>query len=427
MNKQKIQILINKCKDYLFLDNFEPLKYSIFFIFFFVFMLILFEMVLHYYKFIPNSIYQPDKYVHYKLVPNSEKKLKLLDKKSAPNSIKINANGFRGKNTLANGKKNILVYGDSFIFAEFSKEENTFCEQFEKKIEKNIKNIAVQNMGIVGYGPDQSYQKLIRESKKYKPELILFSIYAGNDYGDLIRNKLLYINSDKRNTIFYNDRLKPELINDLNNAAFPSLPHNLQIVKHFKNRFPTVFTSIYNDIPLSLTDSNYVNWCIMKSNDDYQSYMNSSEIYCTNIFGDYFDADISVDVTSFSSVTKLILMNNLLCELAKYANQESFKIIVMIIPSKINLISKYQVFYDFARFDNYDNERLSYSIEEMCKQNNLLVVNLFPQFLINDPEKLYFEEGDDHWNDDGQLLAASIVNEFLLRNNIFKLGKTKLY
>ena len=42
-------------------------------------------------------------------------------------------------------------------------------------------------------------------------------------------------------------------------------------------------------------------------------------------------------------------------------------------------------------------------------------VSLFDAFSNNDPDSLYFDGGDDHWNAAGQRLAAEIVAEHLIK------------
>ena len=87
-----------------------------------------------------------------------------------------NSDSFRGPE-LAHNKKGvrIIVYGDSNIQAEFSKDENTFVYKLGDYLRSDgFKDIEVLNAGVIGNGPDQSLIRFEREADIYKPDLVIF-------------------------------------------------------------------------------------------------------------------------------------------------------------------------------------------------------------------------------------------------------------
>lgn len=97
--------------------------------------------------------------------------------------------GLRGKLPPTNKDTNeyrIVILGDSFIEGDGTPEDSTMCTLLSKKLNKNNLNIhySVINAGISGSNPIyevQIYRKLI---SKYKPDLVILSIY-NNDLSDI--------------------------------------------------------------------------------------------------------------------------------------------------------------------------------------------------------------------------------------------------
>jgi hypothetical protein len=110
-----------------------------------------------------------------------------------------NAVSFRGPNIQDKSGVRIIVYGDSNIFARFSNLEDTFPYQLEHALKGLTKrSIEVLNAGVPGFGPDQSLLRFEEEVEIYKPDIIVFHVFADNDWGDLIRNRLVVRDSQGR-------------------------------------------------------------------------------------------------------------------------------------------------------------------------------------------------------------------------------------
>ena len=91
----------------------------------------------------------------------------------------------------------VFVYGDSFIQGSYSRVENTFAGQLKEQLSRNSKRpVSVINAGADGYGPDQILLRLKHELPVYQPDLVVLSLFADNDIGDLIRNKLFRLDGD---------------------------------------------------------------------------------------------------------------------------------------------------------------------------------------------------------------------------------------
>jgi len=146
-----------------------------------------------------DTIYQRDERVLYRLVPGAER-IKVLPpiNGGAVVRYKINSQGFRGPELARPGESTrVLVYGDSFIQGDFSQTEDTFTEQLRGRLARKMgKSVEVVNAGVEGYGPDQELRRMEDELPTLKPNLVIVAIYAGNDFADLLRDKLYRLSSD---------------------------------------------------------------------------------------------------------------------------------------------------------------------------------------------------------------------------------------
>lgn len=90
--------------------------------------------------------------------------------------------------------KRVVFLGDSFTGAIQVPYEKTFVKIVESRLQKKYPGWKIEaiNLGIGGYGTDQEYFTLIREAKKYSPDLIIHDIFLGNDIRDNSYNLYRY-------------------------------------------------------------------------------------------------------------------------------------------------------------------------------------------------------------------------------------------
>ena len=103
-----------------------------------------------------------------------------ISKVSKGNIITTNSLGFRSTN-VDPSKKHILLVGDSVAWGFGVSDNQTIAYHLDKK----ITNMQTLNLGVPGYGIDQSYIRLKRHIGKLNPELIIFIIFTANDLLDL--------------------------------------------------------------------------------------------------------------------------------------------------------------------------------------------------------------------------------------------------
>lgn len=99
-------------------------------------------------------------------------------------SIKHNQLGFRDKEHGQKIKKRIAFIGDSFVYG-FDVEQD---ERFTDKLQKELPNWDVLNLGVNGYGTDQEYLLVQKYFDHFQPDII-FLVVCYNDRADNTSNQ----------------------------------------------------------------------------------------------------------------------------------------------------------------------------------------------------------------------------------------------
>lgn len=94
-----------------------------------------------------------------------------------------NSLGFRS-DPVDFSKKHILVSGDSVAWGDGVNDNETVTAFLSKK----FTDYQTLNLGVNGFGIDQSYLRLKRHIGKLNPQLIVFMVYSGNDLWDTSNN-----------------------------------------------------------------------------------------------------------------------------------------------------------------------------------------------------------------------------------------------
>ena len=116
--------------------------------------------------------------------------------------IDINDWGYRDYefSTLVTQKteNRILILGDSFVFGDNVASTQTFTKKLEHQLGSTVQCL---NFGIIGYGPDQSLLTLTEKGLRLRPSHVILSVFAANDFNDLVKNKLVELDDRENLTL----------------------------------------------------------------------------------------------------------------------------------------------------------------------------------------------------------------------------------
>ena len=327
----------------------------------------------------------------------------------------INSLGFRGPEfELNDPRRKVLVYGDSFIHAEFSELQDTFTEQLRADLEQRYRvQFNVINAGVAGYGPDQILLKMSRDLEILKPDLLIVSLFSPNDFGDLIRNRLFRLSASGElvpNTFVISEEVQRSIrLNKWELVTIRVLRASL------KSGFSLVPKEPAFDKAKYITDlraQHIAEWEAYNSGDN-----------TVGAFGvDPYSADLALQPSLPSSQFKVRLMTAVVNEMARVAREKAIPLLIMIVPHPMDLLDgdHESGYVDRAAFPGYSPTRLTDEPEAIATKARVPYVNLFSRFRVQDVKSLYLKGGDDHWNAAGQKLAADVVAEFVQSNGLLK-------
>lgn len=338
------------------------------------------------------------------LKPNIEKEFK-PDKENGGETVtwKTNSFSFRGEETGKKTGLRIIVYGDSNIQARFTQNRNTYPAVLQNLLKTKYKNAEVINAGLVGTGPDQSLIRLSEDIDKIAPDIVIFHVFADNDYGDIIRNRLFEISEHGQLVKTRHPITKDQEITS-REPTFSNWLKSLLSVR-------AVLKLVSNEIDINTLSEKEKTKKTLKdlerqSKIEYDIYREHRAREISH-FADHYDIDIATDPNADSSRTKVMLMEKILLEAKNLVNAKQIAFLVVVQPSVFDLTSGtgYLSHQDLEKYKNYKQDNLTKPFRNICKTHNLSCVHLIDDFLQNKPNSLY-RKNDNHWNVKGQRISA---------------------
>ncbi len=337
--------------------------------------------------------------------------------------VRINRQGFRGPELTPPGPAGrIVVYGDSFVTAEFSQADRTFAAQLAGLLLSPSGPPQVINAGVPAYGPDQISLRLAVELPQLEPDLAIVAVFAGNDFGDLLRNKI-YKLGDEGELVRHPFEIHPGQRDRLAPSRLPLVM--LTMVHRLLYRW-AAHENLTGDVvedaraagrviegPRAAKFQRVESWLSHRRH-EYERYVLQGEAEVTNLLGDTYDADVSTDPESDSARYKVELMDRVLARIAATCADHDVPLVLLFIPSPIDVAEGYEYAQVASELHpQYRRAANTDALERIAERHGIPYVNLFDGFFQREAHTLYFRGGDDHWNDAGQRLAAENVADYL--------------
>jgi len=256
--------------------------------------------------------------------------------------------------------------------------------------------VEVINGGVIAYGPDQISLRLENELDTFKPDLVIVSVFSGNDFGDNIRNKIYRLNSEGeliKNDYFLNPKLKR--LKKVT-AVFPSL-------KVYFIAFTTLRKFISPGETDNINATIYRNATLEIRTRDCEDFIVNKNNEVTNLFNDGFDSDMSLRPNSSCTLYKIKLMEEIIKHMNNLSTSKNVTFMLMIIP--VNQRINHTTYYAESDITLWDD-----TLVNISERNDVAYLDLHPTFRKRD--SLYFVT-DSHWNDAGQELAAELMADSL--------------
>ena len=364
------------------------------------------------------ATYQRDDRVLYRLVPGAER-INVLPPAEGGTVIRyrINSQGFRGAELAPPGESTrVLVYGDSFIQGDFSPTGETFTDQLQGRLATQMgKRVEVVNAGVAGYGPDQELRRMKDELPALKPDLVIVAIYAGNDFGDLLRDKLFRLASDGSLQDNPAEYLDDAIATDMKRSRSEPILRKIAraaAARLFRRPGSAFVTGREERRAMVNADRK-------QGIDEYRQYVIEGDNAVHDLYVDPYNADVSLTPTSESARYKIAMMEQIMRRMGATAAINNTALVFLLIPSPIDVADEHgSGEIDPLKYPEYERSRLTDILEQICQRNGLHAVNLFAPFRERGADDLYFKGYDDHWNARGQAYAAQLMSEFLSAHHL---------
>jgi hypothetical protein len=256
----------------------------------------------------------------------------------------------------------------------------------------------VVNAGVRSYGPDQALLRMQRTAALLEPDLVVFAVYSGNDYGDPIRNKLFRIGADGAL-----ERRRPSLAPSLR-EQFEQRPLErlalAGLLRAAKRAAKLQLRALRGEAAPPSLDA-VLDQCAREFQD-----FERSDLVGEEAFEDHYDLDLALEPESPSAVYKERMMRALLAEAARFATARAIPLVVLVIPA-VEDVAPEAGYLPVAGIRR-DPARLSHGVVLAAEAAGLPVIDLWQVFRESEPARLYLP-GDFHWNPRGQALAARVT------------------
>jgi hypothetical protein len=357
-----------------------------------------------------KDMYQADDELGFTLRPGWEGVLADLEFKT---TIKANADGIRDvEHQPDSKKKKILIVGDSFAFGQSVDFKETFGAVLENKLPK----MEVIKAGISSYGANQALLLAKRMTQRYHPEILLFTFYEGNDFGDDIN--FPHFNTVKDGyLILWDQREEPveELISRDNDQTNDLLIGEAKILG--KSRLYRFLR--FKAIQLGWIENPFMSKLVETPQGDG---IKTERLCWWPIYMQYitpgFPKDSKTGQKQWRSTQEVFL------ELKAFTDANNMKLIVLIIPDKIQASDKIWHFLtskctNFKNEEEYDRFGATQLLKDFFLQNRIEYIDFLSVFRAEKrPEALYFNKDPHLTNLGHELVAKTIYNYFLIRGMI---------
>jgi hypothetical protein len=327
-------------------------------------------------------------------------------------AVRMNSSGYRGAELRPRSSgRRVAVYGDSFIEAEFSALENTFAVRLEEELARRLPDsVEVVNAGVAGYGPDQSSLRIEDELPRLQPDLVILAIFAGNDFGDLLRNKLFSLGPDS-SLVLHSVTVSDSIARNFRQA----LPSNLLLV-HLLYR---AWQGVRPD------DSLPTNFLARWSEEKRQYYHDALRpgprvlVVPQGALRAAYDIDVSTAPDSPAARYQKRLMNAVIGQTRAVVERHHCNLLLLIIPASTDICDACGAGrIDPKAYPAYRRSALTDALEEIARQQRVEHLNLFDTPWAREAALNYFRGGDEHWNDRGQATAAVLVADYVISKEL---------
>jgi hypothetical protein len=364
--------------------------------------------------------------------PNFSKKHKAWGDR---HEYRTNEVGVRDDDPLCK-QPDVLLFGDSNLFASFLPFEETLGEQLENNFGGAICSV---NFGVPGYGPDQSLQRMLYDVDHLglTPKVIVFHVFADNDYGDFFRNYLFTL--DASGSLLATDRDKT----DFQLRTLERLSAQYLLARRLRDALanmglyglspdeyePEGMEAPGRDFTSEAQKFNYIASMEQRSQRQFERYLQGEY---TTWLADSTDAYIALNPESEAADQAGGLLQAVFAAAKAKADTLDACFVVLIQPAESDVADTGLITpADLARYSeahggSYRPENLTDIATYAAESAGVDYIALFDAYAgsaVRTYEPVAVDNGDNHWNAAGIKIAADALQRYIARNGCLTTGQ----
>lgn len=291
--------------------------------------------------------------------------------------VEVNVQGLRDRvyPLKKSSKVRIAAFGDSFTWGYGVNQDDIWTSKLEAML--GADKAEVINFGVTGYGTDQEYLSYKTIGKKWKPDVIILQV-GGNDFDDNF-SPIKY-GYGKPNFIIVNNSLElknvPVGFNKFKSGAQVVAKEHFLKDKRILGSF--IFTYIFDRL-------NYFKYRFLKRNERI------------------WEAFLALR-KSRRYDPKFMITRKIIEEFKREARREGSVFIIFLTHYKANLQKNP---------DPYMGQ-----LWQTLADTDIPFIRTYYRFYTSMQNRSLFLNGDDHWNENGHQLAAEIIYDYLMKNEV---------
>lgn len=374
-----------------------------------------------------NDVIERGKYLYYSEIGFGTYSNRVARHTSPEYSVVYNTNsiGFRDRDHTIKKNPNvfrIVVLGDSFTEALQVPLEQTFPYLLEQKLNSNSniqKEIEIINLGKSGFGTDREYLTLKYIGFEYNPDLVILAFFRNDVRNNYEEFENTYCHVYKNGNMSLNKR-PFFIVNE--SGELEELPFQVPAVavtstaKEGNDNENFIFDFLGKFRSPFYLKSKIQNFQHQKVSKGYN--VNGVPI---NLY--MYACKYSADWQEAWGITKALIL-----KIDKESKEKGAQLLLVSLTDRDQIHNEYwrKTLETYPEMKNieWDLEKPEKILTDFSAENNITYLQLSPPFkdYVNRTNEKVHGHYDGHWNDNGQRLAAELIYNKLIEDQLIPLG-----
>ncbi len=288
------------------------------------------------------------------------------------------------------GQRRIVLIGDSFIYGLNLDDSETIASQLKKLLPADWEVI---NLGVPGFGTDQSLLLLMQEVSEYNPDIVIYGLYQ-NDFSNNI-------------ALYQHETYKPMFqLNDKGELVLTNYP-----VTRFEKK---PWKPEYTGFDKFMRKHSHLWTLYQEKKGAIKALFSKPEK--KDYFNSYFDSEVYSLEKNYRQNMQyaMILTLNLIKQMQIESTNRNVKFMLLNFPSRLQVNPADQKLlsegYHNVDMDYFELDKENTIMGQFAKKQNMTYIDFLPT-AQQDWTKLYFRN-DGHFSANGaKMIAEEIYNK----------------